>query len=117
VHSHHHPLMGRWRMGVVWQATSLGQAFQQVDEMINWRLADDPVDAARPGELDLPKPERANVRCKVSANPRQLYTLRQHQPVAPTNPHPPTIAPPGAAGWEVHSLGADQLCKVSVTQG
>jgi hypothetical protein len=35
--------------------------------MINWRLSDDPVDEARPGEADLPKAERANIRCKVSA--------------------------------------------------
>jgi len=33
--------------------------------MINWRLSDDPVDEARPGEADLPKAERANIRCKV----------------------------------------------------
>mmetsp|Transcript_15536 Transcript_15536/g.18704 ORF Transcript_15536/g.18704 Transcript_15536/m.18704 type:complete len:364 (+) Transcript_15536:76-1167(+) len=47
------------------QASSYGQAVQQVNDMIKWRLSDDPVDIKRSGEEDLKPEERNKVRTKI----------------------------------------------------
>lgn len=54
-----------WISDIFAQATSLGLAVQQVEEMIQWRLSDDSKDLSRPGESDLPDEQRSSVRCKV----------------------------------------------------
>ncbi|KAK3244524.1 hypothetical protein CYMTET_45864 [Cymbomonas tetramitiformis] len=60
-----YPALLNSMMTTGFQASSFGQAVEEIKRMISWRLSQDSLDKTRSGEEDLPEPERANVRCKI----------------------------------------------------